>query len=243
MKRPTTTRAVSSGSGASKTPPRAETSIYDIPPARTREDMKAVAEASCQAHLNMKNLEKMQKMQTTTIMRTYIGMTTRSRSRAAAAAISNPSQLRSEVGDEVCSFSTAPSTVSAPTPEKTLRQYQSRIADACERENTLVVLPTGAGKTMIAAEVIKRLPPCALFIVPKRILVEQQAKALRSWSSRSRRVFEFKGGAELPHNIKSFDVLVSTPEAFMAAQEISDTRLDWSAFKAVVFDEVRIFLR
>ncbi|CAM9463214.1 unnamed protein product [Pylaiella littoralis] len=164
------------------------------------------------------------------------GMTTRSRTRAEAAAmISNTSQPRSQV--TVCensSIYSIPSSVSAPTPEKTLRGYQSRIAGVCEEQNTLVVIPTGAGKTVIAAEVIKRSPPNALFIVPTRPLVEQQAKALRSWSSRV--VFELKSGAKLPHN-KPFDVLVATPGAFMPAQE-SDARLDWSTFKIVVFDEV-----
>ena len=37
----------------------------------------------------------------------------------------------------------------------------------------------------------------------------------------------------------SFHVLVSTPEAFKVAQRGSSL-LDWSAFRVVVFDEVRI---
>lgn len=80
-----------------------------------------------------------------------------------------------------------------PAPEHTIPGYQSRIADVCERENTLVVVPTWAGKVVIAAEVIKRSRPSALFIVPTQTLVEQQARPLRSWSSRV--VVKLEGGA------------------------------------------------
>lgn len=130
----------------------------------------------------------------------------------------------------------APSTCSIPsisTPEKTPREYQSVIASKCVRENTLVVLPTGGGKTIVAAEVIKQLHPRALFLVPTRTLVEQQAKALRSWTGLG--VVLYKGGHELP---KDFDVLMATPDAFRAAQEKGLPLFQWSSFRVVIFDEV-----
>lgn len=106
-----------------------------------------------------------------------------------------------------------------------LRDNQSRIANECEKFNTIVVLPTGSGKTLIAAEVISRLGPPALFLVPTCLLVEQQAKAIRAWTRLE--VAEFKGGVALP---SSFDVLVSTPEAFRITQvrdRGASSRIQW----------------
>lgn len=156
---------------------------------------------------------------------------TRSASQAASGAASSKSSLPpSERGRETASIGSIPSV---STPEKTLRRYQSRIADTCEKENTLVVLRTGAGKTAIAAEAIKRIPPPALFLVPTRDLVKQQAKALRSWTGFF--VAELRGGQNVPTH---FEVLVATPGAFRAAQLKGIHQ--WRRFRVVVFDEVRM---
>jgi hypothetical protein len=126
----------------------------------------------------------------------------------------------------------APAAPTAARPNVSLRAYQSRIVDEVTQANTIVVLPTGSGKTLIAAEAVVRLGTPALFLVPTCLLVEQQAAAVRSWTSK--KVGEYMGGKALP---ESFDVLVSTPEAFLNAQASRPT-LHWSAFKLVIFDEV-----
>lgn len=131
----------------------------------------------------------------------------------------------------------APLTTAHSISGMKLRDYQSRIAKECENFNTIVVLPTGSGKTLIAAEVISRLGPPALFLVPTYLLVEQQATAIRAWTRLD--VAEFKGGVVLP---SSFEVLISTPEAFRIAQireRGASSRIQWSMFRVVVFDEVR----
>lgn len=127
--------------------------------------------------------------------------------------------------------------MAAPTVR--LRDYQLRIARGCGKANTIVVLPTGSGKTLIAAEVIKRIGAPALFLVPTCLLVDQQAEALRSWTGLD--VAKYRGGVSLP---PSFDVLVATPEAFRIAQRDAASensgsfRLQWQMFRVVVFDEV-----
>lgn len=133
----------------------------------------------------------------------------------------------------------------AASPVK-LRDYQFRIARQCEKANTIVVLPTGSGKTLIAAEVINRLGSPALFLVPTCLLVSQQAEALHSWTGLD--VAKYRGGMMMP---PSFDVLVTTPEAFRVAQRDAaienyyhdSSFLQWEMFSVVVFDEVSVVQR
>ncbi|MFQ6060348.1 MAG: DEAD/DEAH box helicase, partial [Thermoplasmata archaeon] len=65
------------------------------------------------------------------------------------------------------------------------REYQLKIAEEAARQNTIVVLPTGLGKTIIGCFVIaKRLDSVggrALVLAPTRPLVEQHANALRKF--------------------------------------------------------------
>lgn len=121
-----------------------------------------------------------------------------------------------------------------------LRPYQSRIVEKAIGANTIVVLPTGAGKTLIAGELIKRFGTPAVFLVPTVLLVEQQEAALRSWTNLD--VRPYQGGAALP---PSFDILVSTPKAFETAQANAqcNRHLQWAEFKTVVFDEVHHVLK
>ena len=58
------------------------------------------------------------------------------------------------------------------------RLYQETIFDTCSKKNTLVVLPTGLGKTMVAlmlaVQRLKQYPNSKiLFLAPTRPLVEQ----------------------------------------------------------------------
>lgn len=72
---------------------------------------------------------------------------------------------------------------------KTPREYQIAIAESCVKQNTLVALPTGLGKTAIAAcaaRTLLSLPPAcndsalkAVFLAPTRPLVLQLAREVR----------------------------------------------------------------
>ncbi|CAN8065644.1 unnamed protein product [Agarophyton chilense] len=130
-----------------------------------------------------------------------------------------------------------PHTPEAPAP-LSLRPYQARILATTLHHNTLVILPTGAGKTLIAAETIRRLTPPAVLLVPTVLLVKQQSLALSNHMPHVV-VAQLHGGKNLnPH----WQIIVSTPSAFRAAQCVDDA-LQWKHFNTVVFDEVHHLLK
>lgn len=64
------------------------------------------------------------------------------------------------------------------------RTFQEAIARACQARNTLVILPTGLGKTVVALLVLvdrlDRVPGKVLFLAPTKPLVEQHAAFLET---------------------------------------------------------------
>ena len=58
-----------------------------------------------------------------------------------------------------------------------LRDYQTNLANDAKNENSLIVLPTGLGKTTIAlqvmAYVLEQKKGAILFLAPTRVLVNQ----------------------------------------------------------------------
>ena len=121
-----------------------------------------------------------------------------------------------------------------------LRSYQQQLVQEACLTNKIVVLPTGAGKTLVAAEVVKQRGGTALFLVPTCLLVEQQANAIRDWLGPDKIVAEFMGSVQVPDQ---FDVLVSTPKAFHVRQCTSAPGFAWNSFDTVVFDEVHHVLK
>jgi len=120
-----------------------------------------------------------------------------------------------------------------------LRSYQAGIVQQALRGgNTIAVLPTGSGKTLIAAELMRQVGPRSLFFVPTILLVEQQAQAVRNWTGAN--VAEYFGGASEP---SEFDILVTTPKAFQMAQARGIKCLQWASIRLVVFDEVHHVLK
>jgi len=83
----------------------------------------------------------------------------------------------------------------------TLRPYQSETADKAvsfmvgdEPGNGLVVMPTGAGKSLIIAEVVRRLPgPCIVFQPTKHFCLHKVAQKSMTQSAlvRLRKAHEY----------------------------------------------------
>ena len=110
-----------------------------------------------------------------------------------------------------------------------LRPYQTKVVNAIGDQNAIVKMPTGSGKTFVAAEFVLRglnklrkreessqeatlCERAALFLVPTCDLVTQQKIALKKWVG-DYNVAEYHGRKAIP--TAKFDVLVSTPQAFL----------------------------
>jgi Fanconi anemia group M protein len=122
------------------------------------------------------------------------------------------------------------------------REYQATIAAAAMRRPTLVVLPTGLGKTAIAVRVAAeclRLEPTRsiLLMAPTRPLVVQHARTLAEtllappptvWTGHvAPEKREFPGPP--PH------ILVATPQVI--AHDLENGRMNLEEFSLLVFDE------
>ncbi len=122
------------------------------------------------------------------------------------------------------------------------REYQSTIAEAALRANTLVVLPTGLGKTAIAlrvaADYLLREPTrSVLLMAPTRPLVAQHARSVETTlfcppplvltgeiSPERRRVL-----------LSPPQVVVATPQ--VVANDLAQGTFPLSTFSLVIFDE------
>eukprot|EP01112_Ceratiomyxa_fruticulosa_P022116 TRINITY_DN8016_c0_g1_i1.p1 TRINITY_DN8016_c0_g1~~TRINITY_DN8016_c0_g1_i1.p1 ORF type:complete len:687 (+),score=123.64 TRINITY_DN8016_c0_g1_i1:101-2161(+) len=123
-----------------------------------------------------------------------------------------------------------------------LRQYQVKICSSACKQNSIVVLPTGSGKTLIAATLaqwhrnhnkeVETGNGKTLFLVPTIMLVKQQSHAVES--NTGLRVAQFHG--ELKWPTQEYDVLVSTPASFK--KKIGELKISFTMFSLVIFDEV-----
>jgi len=122
-----------------------------------------------------------------------------------------------------------------------LRDYQVNIARSAAKESTLVVLPTGMGKTVVAlfviAETLRTMPGKVLFMAPTKPLVEQHAKFLREHLLD----FEptvFTGEVNPRYREEEWRkgrVIVSTPQVI--ENDLDEGRMDIRDIDLIVFDE------
>jgi Fanconi anemia group M protein len=122
------------------------------------------------------------------------------------------------------------------------RAYQVNIARAALERSTLVVLPTGMGKTVIAAmvvaEVLRRRGGKVLFLAPTKPLVEQHAASLRALLVVDR-IALFTGEATSPEERELLwrenKIVVSTPQVIR--NDLRSERISLDDVSLVVFDE------
>ena len=122
------------------------------------------------------------------------------------------------------------------------RAYQVNIARASLERSTLVVLPTGMGKTVIAAiviaEVLRRKGGKVLLLAPTKPLVEQHAATLRDLLVVDR-IALFTGEATSPEERELLwrenKIIVSTPQVIR--NDLRAERFSLEDVSMIVFDE------
>jgi ERCC4-related helicase/ERCC4-type nuclease len=139
------------------------------------------------------------------------------------------------------------------------RDYQTSIAKVCANRSTLVVVPTGLGKTVIALMVLADRMDTGkiLFLAPTRPLVEQHARFLQkalvgavSDGAGKDAEVELKAGvdpttisvftgtvppAKRTERFRNSDIIVSTPQVI--ENDLISGRIDLSEVSLVIFDE------
>ncbi|CAJ2657950.1 unnamed protein product [Trifolium pratense] len=129
------------------------------------------------------------------------------------------------------------------------RSYQLEALEKAIRENTIAYLETGSGKTLIAIMLLrsyachlrKPSPYIAVFLVPKVVLVSQQAKALRN--NTDLKVGMYWGDMGVDHwdgdmwkeETEKHEVLVMTPAILLSCLRHSFIKLNM--IKVLIMDE------
>ena len=119
--------------------------------------------------------------------------------------------------------------------------FQVDLARVGLEEDLLVVLPTGLGKTVIAAlvaaEVLRANEGKVLFLAPTRPLVQQHADSFSRWMT-PLRFARFTGTVRRPVREGAWepaDVVFATPE--IVQNDLAAGRYDLKDVRLVVFDE------
>lgn len=123
------------------------------------------------------------------------------------------------------------------------REYQIKIAEAAAKNNTLVVLPTGLGKTVIAliliANKLKKTEGKILFLAPTKPLVLQHSHFLRQYLTIDEEsIVVFTGEVSPSERREKWNkarIIVSTPQVI--ENDLLSKRIDLKDVSFIVFDE------
>ncbi len=122
-----------------------------------------------------------------------------------------------------------------------IREYQTDIAKNCMKKNTLVVLPTGMGKTpialMVIAERLNKLEGKILFLAPTKPLIEQHKKTFEKLSELAD--LKVISGTIKPEcrgkEYKKARVVFSTPQTIQ--NDLKNRTLKLNDFVILIVDE------
>ncbi len=124
------------------------------------------------------------------------------------------------------------------------REYQNSIAETAKSENTLVVLPTGMGKTLIsllvAIDRLEKIPESKIMILsPTRPLSDQHKKTFESFTDIPENEIVLLTGKISPEDrselYKNATVIIATPQT--VENDIKNNRVNLENFSLIVFDE------
>ncbi len=124
------------------------------------------------------------------------------------------------------------------------RDYQKNIAKTASEANTLVVLPTGMGKTLIsllvAGERFEKYPESKVMILsPTRPLSAQHQKTFEEFTNIDKNQIILLTGKTSPEDrielYKNAKVVIATPQTI--ENDLKKNRIDFKEFSLVVFDE------
>ena len=120
------------------------------------------------------------------------------------------------------------------------RPYQTRMAEGCLSTDTLIVLPTGLGKTVVAlivaAEVLRKGKKVML-LAPTKPLVDQHSITFGEWIVGSE-ISVMNGNMDPDRRadlVKSSDMIISTPQA--VSNDLEKGRYTLRDFGLIIYDE------
>jgi len=123
------------------------------------------------------------------------------------------------------------------------RKYQKNIAQSAIKKSTLVVIPTGLGKTIIAllviAEQLKNKNSKILFLSPTKPLVNQHNSFLKNHLNVENAIQVFTGDISPDKRKKMWDnakIIISTPQVI--ENDLIAKRINLKDISLIVYDEV-----
>ncbi len=120
------------------------------------------------------------------------------------------------------------------------RRYQSAMAEGCLKENSLVILPTGLGKTavaLLAAAEVLRKGRKVLMLAPTKPLVDQHGDYFSSMlpGTRVAMMTGHMPPKKRRESVEGSDFIVSTPQS--VSNDLDNCIYDLEGFGLVVYDE------